>query len=237
MLTYLVAFVVATGGLGTVVYWLFKLLAEKWLHAKFEERLSAYKHIQQKELEQLRFEISALLDRTVKLHQREFDVLPEVWGLLTDSFNITRPVTLGAVLAPDIDEMTGEQFDDFLERIPFAAWQKNELRKAADKKRYYIDAISWYDLNRSQDACGKFHVYLLKNGIFIQPEIRVKFSELDDLLAGAIGERRVGLQYPNTTMPQRFAKGLVLDSRGPGLLKSLEQDVQGRLWNSQPPGP
>jgi hypothetical protein len=231
ILTYLSAAILAVGGFGAIIYWLFKLLAEKWLNAKFEERLSAYKHAQQKELEQLKFEISALLDRTVKLHQREFDVLPEAWGLLTDAFSITRPVTLGAVFSPDIKKMTGEQFEDFLEKIPLAAWQKSELKAASDPVRYYLDAISWHDLNRAQKSCAEFHVYLLKNGIFIPPDIRTKFSELDDLLAEAIGERRAGLQYPTTGMAQTFDKGVALDRRGPGLLKSLERDVQGRLWN------
>jgi hypothetical protein len=231
ILTYLGAAVLGLGGIGAIVYWLFKLLAAKWLDEKFAERLSSYKHAQQKELEQLKFEISALLDRTVKLHQREFDVLPQIWGLLTDAFTITRPVTLGAVMSPDIKQMTAEQFEDFLDKIPLAGWQKNELKAASDPVRYYLDAISWHDLNRAQIACGEFHVYLLKNGIFIPPDIKRKFSELDDLLAAAIGERRAGLKYPTTDMAQQFDKGLELDRRGSALLQSLEQDVQGRLWS------
>lgn len=231
ILTYLSAAILAVGGFGAIIYWLFKLLAAKWLDAKFAERLSAYKHTQQKELEQLKFEISALLGRTVKLHQREFDVLPEAWGLLTDAFTITRPVALGAVFSPDIRKMTGEQFEDFLEKIPLASWQKNELRAATDPARYYLDAISWHDLNRAQTSCGEFHVYLLKNGIFIPPDIKKKFSELDDLLAEAIVERRAGLQFPDTGIAQKFDKGVALHDSGPGLLKSLERDVQGRLWN------
>jgi hypothetical protein len=61
---------------------LFKVLGEKWLNAKFEERLAQYKHAQQKEIEQLRFRINSLMDRTTKLHQHEFDVLPEAWSRL-----------------------------------------------------------------------------------------------------------------------------------------------------------
>lgn len=234
ILTYMLAFGATISSLGAIIYWLFKLLAEKWLNAKFEERLSAYKHAQQKELEQLRFEISTLLDRTVKLHQREFDVLPEVWGLLTDAFSITGPIGLGMAFGPNINTMTAAQFEYFLEQIPLVAWQKEELRAASDRGRYYLDAISWHDLIRAQDACGKFHVYLLKNGIFIPPDIKKKFSDMDDLLAGVIGERRSGLQNPNTAMAGKFDKAVALvDGPGSGLLKSLEKDVQDRLWNSQ----
>src|SRR5262249_2730228 len=153
----LAAIAAATGGFGAIIYALFKLFTEKWLNAKFEERLSAYKHAQQRELEQLKFEINALMDRMVKLHQREFDVIPEAWGLLADAFDLARPVALGAGLSPKIDAMAAEQFDDFLDKIPLAAWQKNELRTSSDRTRYYLDAIMWYDLNRAEELCGKFH--------------------------------------------------------------------------------
>lgn len=60
--------VLAGGGLSLIVYQTFKHLAAKWLDARFEERLQALKHEQQKEIEQLRLKISTLLDRAVKLH-------------------------------------------------------------------------------------------------------------------------------------------------------------------------
>src|SRR5271168_1543843 len=50
--------------------------------------------------------------------EREFDVIPETWGLLTDAFNITRPVTLGVAFSPDLDHMNAAQFEDFLTKIP-----------------------------------------------------------------------------------------------------------------------
>jgi hypothetical protein len=120
----------------------------------------------------------------------------------------------------------------FFEQIPLVTWQKEELKAAPDRGRYYLDAISWHDLNRAQDACGKFHLHLLKNGIFMPPAIKKKLSDMDDLLAGVIGERRSGLQNPNTAMAGRFDKGVALDASGSGLLKSLEKDLQDRLRNS-----
>jgi hypothetical protein len=98
--------VVGGGILGTVVYTIFKILGEKWLNAKFEERLAAYKHAQQRELEELKFQINTLMDRTLKLHQREFDVLPEAWGRLNDAFKVIRPVTLGFQQSPDVNAMS-----------------------------------------------------------------------------------------------------------------------------------
>jgi hypothetical protein len=49
---------VAGGGLVAIAYGIFKFLGDKWLNAKFEERLTAYKHEQQKELEELRSKLT-----------------------------------------------------------------------------------------------------------------------------------------------------------------------------------
>ena len=66
--------VAATGltGLGVLLLFLFRTAAEKWIGAKFDKQLEAFKHEQQVEIERLKFSISAQLDRATKLHQREF---------------------------------------------------------------------------------------------------------------------------------------------------------------------
>jgi cell division protein FtsB len=56
-----------------------KWFGENWINSKFSERLEAFKYAQQRELEQLKFQINASMDRAVKLHQREFETLPEAW--------------------------------------------------------------------------------------------------------------------------------------------------------------
>ena len=86
-------FVVGAGGAVAIAFAFFKWLGEKWLNSRFEERLEAFKHAQQLEIEHLRFRISAMMDRTEKLYQREFEVLPEIWGLLIDSLGAVRSVT------------------------------------------------------------------------------------------------------------------------------------------------
>lgn len=223
--------ILAAGGGGALIAWqIFKSMGEKWIDSKFAESLEEYKHAKQKELENLRFEIAALMDRTVKLHQREFDVIPEAWGLLTDAFTILRPVSLGIGMAPDLRVMSPAQFEYFIKTIPLEDFQKEELRNADDKSKYYLDAIQRYDFNRALEACAAFHIYITKNGIFMPPAIKKKFADFDDLLADVLGERRQSLK--NSSQNQKFDKGAALHDNGPSLLQSLEDDVQGRLWNS-----
>lgn len=232
ILTALGSFAAVGGGLVAIAYGVFKSFGEKWLNAKFEERLAVYKHEQQRELEQLRYKINTLMDRTVKLHQREFDVLPEAWGRLTDAFHATHPIGLGFHQYPDVNKLTADQLDDLLdERSPLAGWQKTELRSASDKTRYYADAISWHNLLKAEGALRDFHIYFSKNGIFVPDDIKTKFVDLDDLMNGAVTERRFAMQYRD--MPPKFEAGQLLHTEGQERLKFLEKDVQRQLWSSQ----
>jgi hypothetical protein len=71
--TLLASGIVSAGAL----FALFKIFGEKWLDAKFEQRLAKYKHEHDQEIERLRGRINALMDRTIKLHQHEFETLPQ----------------------------------------------------------------------------------------------------------------------------------------------------------------
>ena len=140
-----------------IALWLFKLFGEKWLGAKFAERLEAFKHDQQKEIEHLRFEINKLLDRTTKLHQREFEVLPRAWSLLARSYHSVKSITSALQAYPDIERMTTAHLDEFLSESPLMNWQKDELKVASDKNKYYQDAIFIHYAARTRKACQSPH--------------------------------------------------------------------------------
>jgi len=92
--------------------------------------LEAYKHQQQKELEELRFKISGLLDRTTKLHQREFEVLPEAWAKLVIAHAKVQGLVSAFQEHPDLDRMTPKQLEEFIQNSQLKQWQKDELRSA-----------------------------------------------------------------------------------------------------------
>jgi hypothetical protein len=223
--------IVVGGGLSTIVYWIFKILSERWLNAKFEERLVAYKHEQQKEIEQLRFKINALMDRTTKLHQREFDVLPEAWARMNDAYWEVKGLVASLQQYPDVNRMTPQHLDAFLAKCKLAEWEQDELSASSDKSKYYIDRISWHRIYETRITCGEFQRYLLKNGIFIPTDLKTKFSKLEELIRSALIEHKVGKVHGvSNSMHKELTK---LIEVGPGLLKNLEAEVQSRLWNSE----
>jgi hypothetical protein len=224
------AVVLTGGGITLLAYKIFEWLGQKWLESKFAERLESLKHVQQLEIEKLRLEINTLLDRTVKLHQREFDVLPEAWGLLTDAFAEVHNVGLGIVQYDDVNRMNEEHLEEFLKNCHLMEWQKTELRAARDKTRYYGDAIAWRNLGEARRSYGKFHLYFQKNGIFIQEKLKSQFLSLGLLLRQVLAEREVSMNHPQTA--NKFEKGMELHESGQKLLNALEAEVQNRLWSS-----
>jgi len=108
--------VMVAGGGAAVAVGLFRAFGERWLNAIFEKQLAAYRHEQQKELEHLRYRINALMDRMTKVHQREFDVVPEAWSRLIDSYNQVTAFVASLQKYPDLDRMPQAHLDEFLGR-------------------------------------------------------------------------------------------------------------------------
>lgn len=217
--------------IGSITYKLFQRYGEKWLDTKFDERLAAYKHEQQKELEQLRFKINALLDRTTKLHQREFEVLPEAWAKLTDAYHRTLGFVAPLQSYPDLNKMSPLHLKEFLEKSPLGAWEKAEIEREQDRTRYYIDHIFWHRLVETRDIVTDAHAYIFKNGIFLPNELKTKFTTLSDLVFDALWEHQSNKQHE--IQPEKREKQLELRNKGPELIKDLETDVHHRLWNSE----
>lgn len=217
------------GGAAAIAFLFFRFLGEKWINAKFEERLAAYRHVQQQELERLKLRINTLMDRTTKLHQREFDVLPEVWAKLNQANVTIRSFISPFQQYPDVNRMTDEHLEEFLQGTPLKGWQKKELLEAGDKNKYYQQAIYWYNASRAREKYREFSSYLMQNGIFVPEPLKSNFSEISDLLWGALIEHEMNEEHD--FRPRHRDDQKKLDERGPELLRAIEAEVQGRLWS------
>jgi hypothetical protein len=228
-MTAIGAVITVGGGAAAVAFLFFRFLGEKWMNAKFEERLASYKHVQQQELERLKLKINTLMDRTTKLHQREFDVIPELWSRLNHA-NVGIQSFIAVVRQyPDFKRMSDPHMDEFLDGSPLDGWQKAELRDASDKNAYYRKAIYWHDKARAREAYREFSTYLMQNGIFVPEPLKSKFTEISDILWDAMVEHEANEEYE--IRPREREKQKSLNEKGKGLLKDIEKDVQDRLWS------
>lgn len=228
ILAFIGAVVVGGGGLGVIVYQIFKALGGKWLDQRFESRLQSLRHEHGKEIEQLRFKISALLDRTTKMHQREFEVLPEAWQILNDAYWATRAaVSLGRSY-PDLSAMTPPQLNAFISKSQLEDWERDELQSAPDPNAYYQKRIDIRRLSDAKNQAQNSYTFTMKNGIFIEASLRQQFSALHDLIWDALIDEETNLfQKPMPRFMNRIRK---LHDEGDNMMKALEMEIHDRIW-------
>jgi hypothetical protein len=222
------AVVIGAGAVGAFAWWLFRLFSEKWLNAKFEESLAAYKHEQQKELEHLKFEINAQMDRATKLHQREFEALPEAWARLMHAYGIISSLVSRLQSTPDLNSMNPAQRDDFVQESKLAEWQREAVLGAKDKTQEYRNQVEPFKIARARKASQKFYMHFRSNGIFIREPIKEQFIKLDELMLAALSEHQMNFQHQT----REFGSIDRLAAQGETMLKKLELEVQKRLWGS-----
>ncbi|KYG20207.1 hypothetical protein SE92_07975 [Bradyrhizobium sp. AT1] len=228
--------VLALTAVSGTVWWIFKTFSERWLNAKFAERLETLKHEQQKELAELKFAIDAQMDRATKLHQQEFETLPKAWRLLVNSFGIAREVTSRMQSTPDLNSMSDVQREDFLvEGVigkELAEWQRQKIRDATDKTAELRNQWEPFKIARAKRASAKFYKYFRANGIFIRESLKTKFDNLDQMVLAAISAHQMNFQH--RTRELKAIDRLADD--GEAMIKALEIEVQKRLWDSTATG-
>jgi hypothetical protein len=233
ILGYVVVGIAGLSGIGAVLLWLFRTVAEKWLGAKFDRQLTAFKHEQQIEIERLKLSVSAQLDRATRLHQREFDVLPKAWGKLKDAYGLAVELVSRGQAFPDLNSMTSnEQLEDFLKSSSLADWQRDLVRAATDKTEAYRNQYEPHRIGRAKRASAKFYQYFQRNGIFIRPSIKGKFDKVDELILNALTEKQSNFQHGF----RLFEASDKLRSEGKEILDDLEAVIQKRLWDSTDQG-
>ena len=144
--TLLASGIVSAGAL----FALFKIFGEKWLDAKLEQRLAKYKHEHDQEIERLRGRINALMDRTIKLHQHEFETLPQVWSRLNDAFGLTQSLVASFQSYPDLSGISADHLDEFLNTTPLHNWEK--VTRLADGDLSRLPALAENLVNTRVDA-------------------------------------------------------------------------------------
>jgi hypothetical protein len=157
-----------------------------------------------------------------KLHQYEFDVLPQAWSLLNDAYRGSLVLTSGLREYPDLDNMAEAQFFEFVEACRLPSWQKKELKDAGRKNDYYVKNIFWLELNDAKQLSDKFHDYMMKNSIFMSEEISERFHAMDDLIRRTIIEHDI---YRRTQQPVSVKEAERLGSQGPQMLNELKSIV------------
>ncbi|MQV12211.1 hypothetical protein GHL01_00430 [Sinorhizobium meliloti] len=214
----------------TAAYALFKFLGEKWISQKFAQQLEAYKSEQGRELERLRHRINGVFDRTKRLHDREFEVVPDLWGQLVEAHGWAWSYISPLQNYPDVDRMDADELEEFLEDKPFSKAQKRDISAASRRLETYREISEQYKYSDAMSKLRDFNIAFRKQGIFLQSEIKKDMGDLAQMIRGAVIEHQINQEdKPRPRLRDDYKK---LETEGKVLFEKIEQDVVDRLWDS-----
>jgi len=211
----------------------FRWFGKSWLETQFAQRLERFKHEQNQEIERLRFRINALMDRTAKLHQHEFEVLPGLWARIGDAVGSAQWVVSRMQTVPGLDRMNPEGLEEFFEEVGLTSRQRNELRALPSDQinDEYTKMRFWTRLMNAKNDSAELNNYMLSQGIFMQSDLKAKVKVLLSIIDAALQERELDQRNPQVG-PGRFARADHFHTTGIALLNEIEADVQSRLWDA-----
>jgi hypothetical protein len=218
----------AGGGLAAIIWKIVEHFGTKWLTTEFEKRVKALEHEHDKEIEQLRSDLTRAFDRRSKLHQREFEVLPEVWAKTCDAYWNTRGLVSSIQSHPDLNRMSGPQLEAFIAECDVRDWQKEELQREADKTRYYADKIFWHRLQKTRGMVTAASNTLGKLGIFINKDTRKRIDDLTSLLWSSLAEEE--MNHSERPVPRLKDDIGRLMKDGEKMREDLESEIRDILW-------
>ncbi len=168
-----------SSGFALFFYGILKIFGKKWLDEKFSKRLEEFKHFQNQEMENYKFQINKMFNRVLKIQEKEFEVLPEIWSKLQFSFGTLVNLTASFKTYPDLDRMTEPELTEYLDTLNFPKYKIDELRSAKIKLDLFVKYQFQSDYYLAYQKYVEFHQYLIINKIFLEKKLFDLFSEID----------------------------------------------------------
>jgi hypothetical protein len=215
-----IAFAAKTLTAGGIAYALLQFYGKKWLESQFSKKLEDHKG-----------KINALFSRISKIHEKEFEVLPEAWQLLQHALGLVSALTSPLKTYPDLNHMKAEAFESFVTTSRLSELDKKELSTASDKNKYFQKQVFWYDLHDARQAVSEFHNYTILNKIFMTKDLFTAFKAVDDLLADGLLEQEIGTEAEDRSMTKNYYKNTRTQIEP--LVANIEVLVQERLHHAE----
>jgi hypothetical protein len=215
------------GGAVALAYVVFMFLGKKWIESKFDEGFATFKHAQEQELERYRHQVNILLSRVTKIHEKEIEVLPELWHKLQTALGNVASLTSQLQTYPDFQFMNQDDFNEFLKTSRLSENDKKVLANSLDRNAFYQKTIFWYNFQEAQSSVQEFRSFMIYNRIFLSKDLKVEFEKIDKLLSRALTTREIGERAHDYNMISEAYKDLGQEAET--IVERIENLVQERL--------
>jgi hypothetical protein len=201
------------GGAVAIAYIVFTFLGKKTIEVWFDKRLKKFE-----------YELNSLLNRVTKIHEKEFEVLPQAWVKLDILLDLIRQFLLETHHIPELNQNNPSELEKFLSEHNLSEDAKQRIYHAVDKKNQYFYERS----KKAADACLDFQDYISKNAIFLSSDIKGKFKEAEITIrtAWAIRDTAENSQVRQEGITKACN---IVTKQIPPIMEEIEKLVQKRL--------
>ncbi|CAN5520649.1 hypothetical protein BH10PLA2_BH10PLA2_01060 [soil metagenome] len=159
-----------------------KYLGDKWITAKFSQQLEAFKHQQQREIEQLKTNLNTALDRKIKLQSREFDAIPVIWNALNEAFTECQKfISLFKNYRTFYGMNDGEIYETLL-KDGLDEEQSKKIATAQQPQEAYQKYRHWVEFGKLMEAIIEVNKAISLNSIYVEDDILDDIKNMVDSL-------------------------------------------------------
>jgi hypothetical protein len=121
-------------------------------------------------------------------------VLDGAWRKLKDALGAADTVYAPLKRSPELDRMPTELLEEFLSESDLGQYQRNEIRRSAEKTKYYSEVLQAQEINRCWQRIGDLREFVEYGRIYIQPDLADEFLACAHGLSVAMIDRETALQ-------------------------------------------
>ncbi len=215
-----------------IAFQFFKWFGAKWIDDRFQRSLADYQHRQTMEVERFRDDAARLLDRAVKFHSMEFEVLPEAWAKLSQAYGSAIDVAVKIQHYADITWLSDEDAEAI---IATRDWSETDRRSVMDSTRQdrqkkFVETEDWYRVSKAFRDHADFQNYIISKTVFIEPGIYDQMMKVSQLIVRALNEMRMAQRDPESRREVGFQSREVLLEDGESEVAKVRESVSKRLW-------
>lgn len=204
-----------------------KLWGQKWIENKFTKDLETFKA-------QKLHEFNLLLTRKTKWHEKEHEVLSLAWQKLVQAHTSLKEAISMFKQYSDLNNMSEEEVEEFLESNDFSDDEKKHLRKS--KKNYNIafsEILDHRALKKAHKSFLEFHTYFDENRIFLRPHVKEKFQKADDYIWSAWVSQKMSLRAPESKRDFGMEAFETENKKLKPLVEDIEDCIQKELFPAE----
>jgi len=164
------------------------------------------------------------LSRVTKIHEKEFEVLPQAWTKLDNLLDLVRQFIRETHSIPDLNNKSSQELEEFLSKQELSEDAKQNVRKHNDKKLWYFHEKS----EKVGNACLDFQDYITKNAIFLSSDLKSEFKKAEETIRTAWAIRNTAEESKDRNKGITEACQIIQEEITP-IMEQIEELVQKRL--------